>query len=83
MDYDRYFVHDRPRMWEDWSSDDHEDDGTQQHLVRERRQYKIFQRVHLDKWDDVDFRYRFRVSKTTFAVVLEKIRSRLDYDDPR
>lgn len=50
---------------------------------RLRRQYKMFPRINMDKWDDVDFVSRFRVSKHTTTIILEIIRIDLEFEDER
>lgn len=52
-------------------------------FVAERRQYRMLERVQVDLWDDYDFIYRFRLSKSTFAVVLEMVRADLEWIQPR
>lgn len=64
-------------VYEDSSSSDDEQ------LVVERRQYKMIERISLDKWDDLDFAFRFRVSKNTFAIVLSLIENKLEHVHPR
>lgn len=60
-----------------YSSDD------DQHLHRERRQYKMRNRIELGHWDDFDFQYRFRMSKESFNIVLGLIEPKLAYENPR
>lgn len=42
-----------------------------------RRPYKMKERITLDKWDDTDFVFRFRVSKRSFRFVLSLIEDQL------
>lgn len=48
-------------------------------LLLERRQYKMFPRINMDKWDDTDFVFRFRLEKGTVAKVLGLITSSLEF----
>lgn len=52
-------------------------------MARERREYKMRERIEIDRWDDVDFLFRFRVSKCTFAQILAEVRPALEYTNPR
>lgn len=47
-------------------------------LVPERRQYKMMERIDMDCFDDSDFVYRFRLSKSTVMYVLQMIKSKLE-----
>lgn len=69
-------------VWADWCDDD-DDDSDDQDLAKERREYKMLERINIDKWDDFDFQYRFRVSKTTFFLVLSCIERKLAFENPR
>lgn len=53
------------------------------HMGRQRRAYMMRERIQIDRWDDVDFLYRFRVSKVTFTHILDEIRSDLEFVNPR
>lgn len=59
-------------------SDEEEND-----LVAERRQYKMMERIDIEKWDDEDFFHRFRLSKPTVVRVLQIIRPALEYNQER
>lgn len=48
-----------------------------------RRQYRMMDRLQVDAFDDVDFIFRFRLSKQTFVDVLDMIRADLEYIMPR
>lgn len=69
--------------WNDYSSDDDSSDDDHEYMNKERRVYKMQERINLDKWDDFDFVYRFRVSKETFCAILLRIKHKLDFDMPR
>lgn len=72
------------RDWEDWPSSDNEEvEDRRQYLFKERRQYKMLERINVDKWDDVDFYYRYRMHKTTFFHVRAVLESKLQFDNPR
>lgn len=49
----------------------------------ERREYLMRERIQIDRWDDTDFVYRFRVSKCTFARILAEVRPALEFINPR
>lgn len=72
-------------FWENWqsSSSDSEDVEEEGNLVAERRQYKMLQRIGLEKWDDKDYIYRFRLSKRTTLMVLDFIKDSLPCDERR
>lgn len=59
-----------------------EDDAEVPDLVG-RRQYRLMDRIQMESFDDVDFKFRFRVSKFTFVTVLDMIRADLEYVNPR
>lgn len=65
---------------EEIDSDSDSDEGNS---GSQRRQYKMAKRIQVDCWDDYDFNYRFRMSKTTFVRVLEMVRSDLEHINPR
>lgn len=67
-------------IWDNWSDDDDENDEM---LFVERRQYKMQDRIDMDKWDDIDFIYRFRLAKATVTHVFQIIRPSLDYSQER
>lgn len=67
-------------IYEDSSSSD---DEQRDLLRRERRQYKMTKRISLEKWDDIDFAFRFRLSKHTFGFVLSLIENQLEHVQPR
>lgn len=48
-------------------------EGVEEGAVRERREYKMFPRIGVDKWDDLDFLQRFRLSKHTVVQVLQML----------
>lgn len=52
-------------------------------FVPERRQYKMTERVQVDSFDDVDFIFRFRLSKTTFIRVFQILQPDLEYTHQR
>lgn len=58
-------------------------DNGEDGMARERREYKMRERIEIDRWDDVDFLFRFRVSKCTFAQILAEVRPALEYTNPR
>lgn len=62
-----------------WNDDD---DGGR-HLNRQRREYKMHERIHVECWDDYDFIRRFRISKNSFAQVLQLVKPDLDYTQER
>lgn len=57
------------------SASESEDEQEEEFLVIERRQYKMSPRVGLEKWDDNDFIYRFRISKRTTMLLLDLIKN--------
>lgn len=61
--------------------DELQDDNNE--LEMSRRQYKMQIRIQSECWDDTDFVYRFRISKQTFANVLELIRPSIEWTNPR
>lgn len=65
--------------WDDWS----ESESDEEYLFHERRQYKMFERIDVDKWDDFDFFARFRLEKATVAKVLYLIRPCLLFREER
>lgn len=63
---------------------DREDEREEMRVaVRLRREYKMFPRIGMEKWDDYDFIYRFRLTKATTAMVLTMIEDRLKCDGLR
>lgn len=52
-------------------------------VVRVRREYELFPRIGIDKWDDVDFLDRFRLSKPTVVKVLQMVESSLQCNEHR
>lgn len=68
------FIFDREYLWERFDNDEGEGE-----TVRLRREYKLFPRIEVDKWDDYDFVQRFRLSKGTTMRVLEMIRTDLEF----
>lgn len=68
-----------------WSFDNNwsESDDEEEYLVTERRQYKMFDRIDVDKWDDYDFFARFRLQKGTVVKVLDLIRPSLEFPQER
>lgn len=69
------------RMVFDEESDEGDDENNAVMVCR--REYKLFPRINLDCWDDVDFVHRFRLRKETVLVVLGKIKSALEFDEVR
>ncbi|XP_055844234.1 putative nuclease HARBI1 isoform X2 [Episyrphus balteatus] len=74
----KYFWEDRPS-----SSSEDEDSENEENLRIERRQYKMLPRIGLDRWDDRDFIYRFRLSKPTTLMVLSLIEDSLPCNEGR
>lgn len=75
-------ISERQHIWGEWSDfdgDNEYNDDDEEVLVVERRQYKMMARINMDKWDDVDFVYRLRLTKATVAKVFEMIRSSLEF----
>lgn len=72
----------RNYFWENsaYSSSSSEDEES---LQIERREYKMFKRIQLNTWDDLDFLHRFRLSKRTTMMVLEEIKDSLPCDERR
>ncbi|XP_055915411.1 uncharacterized protein LOC129948433 [Eupeodes corollae] len=72
----------RNYFWENsaCSSSSSEDEES---LQIERREYKMFKRIQLNTWDDLDFLHRFRLSKRTTMMVLEEIKDSLPCDERR
>lgn len=50
-----------------------------EHLFKERRQYRMPKRVTFDDWDDLDFVQRFRLSKATVREVTEMVKPDLTF----
>ncbi|XP_055851311.1 putative nuclease HARBI1 [Episyrphus balteatus] len=74
----KYFWEDRPS-----SSSEDEDSENEENLRIERRQYKMLPRIGLDRWDDRDFIYRFRLSKPITLMVLSLIEDSLPCNEGR
>lgn len=51
----------------------------ERHLGRERREYKMKERINIDCWDDVDFHGRFRLTKPTVLRVLQIIEGEIKF----
>lgn len=81
MNSRRQHIWDRPR-WRYFESDS-EDEEDIIGLQLARRQYKMRTRISIDTWDDQDFFMRFRLQKSTVAMVLEIIRPSLEVDETR
>lgn len=62
---------------------DSSEEEEEEHFVAERRQYMMNERIDMNKWDDADFFYRFRLSKATVAKVLQIIEPSLVYTQER
>lgn len=73
LDYMNYL---EPFPEHEYAWDDSDDDE----MVSERRQYQMQPRLNMEKWDDHDFVYRFRLSKATVAQVLESLKDDLQCD---
>lgn len=65
----------------DWLDEDEE--GGDDSLVIARRPYRLPVHPKMDKWNDLDFFIRFRMSKATFQFVLQLISPALQYRQPR
>lgn len=68
-------------IWDNWSNESSEKEV--EVLVVERRQYKMLERIDLDKWDDFDFIFRFRLSKPSVLKVLDLIGPNLEHCSER
>lgn len=62
-----------------FNSDNSDDDEIREiETIRIRKEYRMFPRIdHLNKWDDGEFLYRFRLSKRTVCIILDKIENQL------
>lgn len=78
MAFEREYYFDREFAWERIERVEEEIEA-----VRERREYKMFPRIDIDKWDDVDFLDRFRLTKPTVIKVLQMIQSSLQCNEDR
>lgn len=62
----------------DYSISISDDEEIIEFLLRQNRPRYIQNRVdHIDKWNDIDFFGWFRMKKSTFMYILEKIEDRL------
>lgn len=59
------------------------EDEEDEELYRRRRPYSMGNRATINDWDDVSFFNRFRLTKTTFLMVLELIRNQLEAPNTR
>lgn len=77
----------RQHAWDrfSWTLLENDNEGSEETdgVQLARRQYKMRERIRIDTWDDQDFFMRFRLQKSTVAMVLEIIRPHLDVDENR
>lgn len=78
---DRWLHVERIERLAELSSSDDDDDNYVNVIIR--REYKIQKQIDMDKWDDNDFVYRFRLEKSTVLEGLQLIADKLPCDERR
>lgn len=68
-------------IWRIVFESDSDDEDIESSIAR--REYKKFERINLDCWDETDFFKRFRLRKNTVVQILEMIHPELEFSQRR